>query len=129
MRRFFSITTIMAMMSSFASPVLASTCKHVAQPAACHQAEVQKPHCEMMHHHHSEAPEPESSTTVVAADPSPASCPMDCCLPGHPTSTAVVAAISILPAPAVVRQGFRFVSLVFTSTGFSSHTDRGPPTA
>jgi hypothetical protein len=130
MRRFFSITTILAMMSSFASPLLASTCRHVVQPAACHRAQTQKPHCNMMHHHDdSEAPKPESSTTVAAGDPSPASCPMDCCLPGHPTSAAVIAATPAVPTPAIVLQNLQFVSLVFTSAGFSSHTDRGPPTA
>jgi len=133
MRRLFSITTILALMSSLASPLLAA-CDHSGQPMACHRSAKQKSHCGMMagHHHDSSAAESSASQSqapAVAGLESSGSCPMDCCIPGHPTSASTIAAIPSVPPLVLIERTSRVITLVFTRTGFSSHTDRGPPLA
>jgi hypothetical protein len=129
MRRFFSITTILALMSSLASPLLAAVCDHSGQPMACHRATKQRSHCEMMagHNHHSAASE--SAEPAVAGREVSGNCPMDCCISGHPTSASTIAATPSLPPLVVIEHATHVAPVVFTRTGFSSHTDRGPPAA
>jgi len=134
MRRFLSITTIAALMSSLVSPLLAAACPHSQQTMACHRPPAtqaqQKHHCDMMmHQHHADEAAPaESSAPAVKGVPSPDNCPMDCCAPRHVTNASAIASASSLPPLAVTQQVFQFVPVVFARTGFSSHTDRGPPT-
>ena len=127
MRRFFSITAMVAVALSALTPLLAAACPHV-QPAACHRVQAQKPHCEMMHHHDADAAVVEDEAPAFASNPS-ADCPMDCCIPGHPKNAITAMARPELPPLAVVERVFYAVPVVFTRHGFSSHTDRGPPTA
>jgi hypothetical protein len=128
MRRFLSITAIVAVASSMLSPLLAAVCPHAQQAAACHRVQAQKPHCAMMHHHDADVAVAEDETPAFASSSSP-SCPMDCCIPGHPTNAVTVAFASDFPPRAVLEYRVQFVPLAFVRTGFSSHTDRGPPSA
>jgi hypothetical protein len=128
MRRFFSITTILALMSSLASPLLAA-CDHSGQPMACHRGAKQKSHCEMMAGHHHDSAAYDSAEPAVASRESSGSCPMDCCIAGHPTSASTMAAMPLFPALVLIERTSHVVSVVFARTGFSSHTDRGPPPA
>jgi hypothetical protein len=133
MRRFFSITTIATLMFSMVSPLLAAACPHSPQLMACHRppaALAQQHHCDtMMQEHHAEEAAPaESSAPAVKGVQSPENCLMDCCAPRHVTSASAIAAASSLPPLVVTQQVFQFVPVVFARTGFSSHTDRGPPT-
>jgi hypothetical protein len=128
MRRFFSITTILALMSSLASPLLAA-CDHSGQPMACHRSAKQKSHCEMMAGHHHDSAAPESAEPAAAGKESSGNCPMDCCIPGHPTSASTIAAIPSVPPLVLIERTPCVITVVFTRTGFSSHTDRGPPPA
>jgi hypothetical protein len=134
MRRFLSITAIVALMSSSASPFLASVCHHVGPPLACHRTQQHAAHCPgmamtMTGHHHQDAAAPESELATMQGRETPGSCPMDCCIPGHPKNAITAAARPELPPLAVVERVFYAVPVVFTRHGFSSHTDRGPPTA
>jgi hypothetical protein len=129
MRRFFSITTIVALMSSSVLPLLAASCPHVKHVMACHRTEVQTHHC---HGAAAESePASERQTNGSAFDGGQASnnCPMDCCAPGQRTSAIAVPVLSLLSPLAVTEQHLPVARVVFTATGFSSHTDRGPPTA
>jgi hypothetical protein len=134
MRRFFSITTIAALMFSLVSPLLAAACPHSQQAMACHRPPAtqaqQEHHCDMMaHQHQAEEGAPEnSSSPAVKGVQSPESCPMNCCVAGHPTNAIAIAAETSVAPLAVIQQVFQFVPVVFARTGFSSHTDRGPPT-
>jgi len=127
MRRFFSITAIAAVFLSALTPLFAAACPHVQQPA-CHRVQAQKPHCEMMHDHSADAALAEEEAPAFASSPS-ADCPMDCCIPGHPTSAVTVASASDSSPLVVLEYRLQFVPVVFVRTGFSSHTDRGPPSA
>jgi hypothetical protein len=126
MRRFLSIATVLALFSSMLSPVLAAACNGTGKAVSCHATPM--PHCDgtMHHHHHHDAAPPSNSMSAADSD---AKCPMDCCTPGHPSTGAAVSAMSFLPPLAMSDQNLHFVPVTFTSAGFSSHTDRGPPLA
>jgi len=130
MRRFASITAVLSLLSAMMSPTMAAACTGTGKAVSCHAMPVE--HCERVahEHHHAVAPvaDPTSSISAsVAQDDS--KCPMDCCRPGHRESAGAIDTSSILPSLAVSDQAFHFVPVVFTSAGFSSHTDRGPPSA
>src|SRR5262245_22470552 len=127
MRRLLSITTILALLSTVMSPIMAAACTGTGKAVSCHSMEAS--HCDRVahKHHHHEAEAPSSSS--VSAGENDAKCPMDCCTPGHRQSSAAAYAASTLPPLAVTDQSFHFAQVVFTSAGFSSHTDRGPPQA
>ena len=134
MRRFLSITVILALFSSMLSPVMAAACTGTGKAVSCHA--IAADHCDRpmhQHHHHGAAapesgPAPESKKAFSAA-PDDAKCPMDCCTPGHLRSGATISTNPDLPPPAVSDRKIQFVTVVFTIAGFSSHTDRGPPLA
>ena len=82
----------------------------------------------MTGHHHEDAA-PASELATVQGRESSESCPMDCCIPGHPKNAITAVAAPELPPLAVIERVSYAVPVVFTRHGFSSHTDRGPPTA
>jgi hypothetical protein len=139
MRRLVALSAVAALMLSLNSPLLAASCEHGKTMPACHRVREQnsqKPHCETMHHHDSagetdaaEESTPASNHPVIQSAPSSQNCPMNCCQLGDRTNAVALAITPSLPQPAVVELTPSIVSVVFTSTGFSSHTDRGPPTA
>jgi hypothetical protein len=126
MRRFLSITVILALFSSMLSP-MAAACTGTGKAVSCHAVAVD--HCDRpmhgQHHHHGMAA-PQSKTAFSAA-PDETKCPMDCCTPGHLRSGATISTHPDLPPPAVSDLNIQFFAVVFTVAGFSSHTDRGPP--
>lgn len=135
MRRLFSISAIMALLLTQASPlVLAATCEHGRQMAACHgtreQTAQQKPHCEMMRHHEAaEETSLPSERPVAYGTPLSQDCPMNCCQLGDRTNAIALTVSASLPQPMVADRSQSFASAVFSRIGFSSHTDRGPPSA
>ena len=80
-------------------------------------------------HHHDDASTAESDLAAVQGGESSGACPMDCCLPGHPTNATTMASAPELPPLAVTERVSLIVPVVFICHGFSSHTDRGPPAA
>jgi hypothetical protein len=130
MRQFFSITAIMALMSPLVSPLVALSCPHGKQLTACHRVQKQQlaQHCgSMAHEDPMERKDLGSEAPAIKAAVSQENCPMDCCVPGYVTNAAVVVIESPLPEMVVTDHAYGVTSVVFTSSGFSSHTDRGPP--
>jgi len=83
-------------------------------------------HCAAMHEQQEPQPASEDGASVSGRSES---CPMNCCTQGSlPNATAVVS-FSLIPPLAVTDAEIHLVPVTFTSAGFSSHTDRGPPTA
>jgi hypothetical protein len=80
-------------------------------------------------HHHDDAAAPESDSATVQGGESSGTCPMDCCIPGHPKNATTTASVPELPPLAVAERVSVVVPVVFICRGFSSHTDRGPPAA
>jgi hypothetical protein len=137
MRRLIAITAIAVLMVSLNSPLLAATCEHGNLTIACHRVheqKAQKPHCEG---HESDAQKtdgdeesaPVSSDRTIQSAPSSQNCPMDCCQLGHRTNAVALTVTPSLPQPVLGKQTPSILSLTFSRTGFSSHTDRGPPSA
>jgi hypothetical protein len=126
MRRAFSITTIAALICSTASPLLAAACPHSRPAMACHRTKAQHPQCPM-HHQQAEEASASSDLAEIQSAPSPVNCPMDCCISGHPQGIAAAAAMTMSPSLVVLDQSMLWSPIAFTHSGFSSHTDRGPP--
>src|SRR5882672_11204735 len=109
MRRFLSITTVAALLSSMLSPVMAAACTGTGKAVSCHAGAA--PHCDRpMHEHHHDVAAPESNSALSAAENN-AQCPMDCCTPGHPSNGAAVSANGLLPQPAVSNSDSHFVAI------------------
>jgi hypothetical protein len=128
MRRFLSIATIVALLSSLATPVMAA-CMGTGKAASCHAMEAPRQGGHAMHHHHHQDEAEAPNRSGLSAGDSDARCPMECCTPAHPQNGAALAATSIFPPLAVSDQNFYRVQVAFINAGFSSHTDRGPPLA
>jgi hypothetical protein len=129
MRRFFSITMVCALLASAATPLIAASCPHskMTGAMACHRVE-HAHHCDRMHEDSEQTPDTESSESTIASRPAAQDCPMDCCGPSQRTNAMTVAVSPIFSSMIVTEQVFENAPVVFTATGFSSHTDRGPPT-
>src|SRR5262245_21807893 len=90
MRRFLSITTIAALLSSLLSPLMAAACTGTGKAVSCHAAEAsshaeEAPSCDRaMHKHHDHAAPAPKSNSALSASADETKCPMDCCTPGHP---------------------------------------------
>lgn len=131
MRRFLSITTVLTLLFTVTSPIMAATCMGgTGKAVSCHAmaASQAASHCDRHEHHHHAAAETSGTRSVTAAD-SDEKCPMDCCIPGHRASASVAYSPQLLPPLAVSDQNVHAVPVHFISAGFSSHTDRGPPSA
>src|SRR5215467_11601008 len=133
MRRLLSITTICVLLASPALPLLAASCPHARMKTAmaCHRTgHAQAHHCGMMQDDSSDAAEPSSGTApVLNSAAASQDCPMDCCSAGQRTSAAAAATTFVVSPFSPAGLSLPFSPTVFTTPGFSSHTDRGPPTA
>ena len=136
MRRLLSIATIAALLSSVLSPLMAAACTGTGKVVSCHAVEApshadEAASCDRsMHgHHHHDATPARRSKSALSASANENKCPMDCCTAGHPRTSATVSTNSLLPPLAVTDRDCRVAPVTFTSSGFSSHTDRGPPRA
>jgi hypothetical protein len=74
----------------------------------------------------SDAAAPEDMASMGAA---PEKCPMECCTMVGTAQQAAVAAAQNLALQVVIERSFPLSKVVFSRSGFSSHTDRGPPIA
>ena len=92
----------------------------------CHRGHAQhsRHHCDTMMNDADETAAPNSGQTVSDL---PAKCPMQCCM--QATASKVAAAVKSNTGFQPVRapERIEFPAILFTSNGFSSHTDRGPP--
>jgi hypothetical protein len=135
MRRLISISAVLALIVSVGSPALVSAYVAGKAPMACHRAILHEDGQGMKHQHCNEmegmdmavaSPE-EGDGAVIGA--LAAKCPMECCTLAGTTGQASPASPLILAAQVVVERNIPAVKVVFSRNGFSSHTDRGPPTA
>jgi len=129
MRRLWSISTVVALVASLFSPFMAGA--ETMHPVSCHRAalaaqsasESQKHHC----HEMDEAPSaPVSGDSIISAS-TEHDCPMNCCVQGTPQNGTALSAAAQLLSVIVAPHHFEFVPVAFATVGFSSHTDRGPP--
>ncbi len=135
MRRVCSILTLVALLCPMALPLWAST-MDMTQPASCHRMPMHSETASQTAAHHchdmagaggsSSADQGDGATLTVSSHPE--KCPMNCCSQAAPPSAAALHNSSFLPMPATVEARPHFAPVMFARAGFSSHTDRGPPT-
>jgi len=128
MRRLFSISAIIAVLASLAPTHMLMSCHANAARTVCHRTgtAAHTHHCEAMQE---EAASAEESWSNLDALNVPSTCPMNCCFQlGSGNGTAIAAAQVDFQFPAV-EYSFLSAQVVFAHSGFSSHTDRGPPAA
>lgn len=121
MRRLFSISLIASLLCSVLAPASASAHSMSGMHEACHGTKAVH-HCEMM-----SSDEDQDSSDSASAFSNGPKCPMDCCAQAFQNSGISVTAVFALSMEAVADRAPSFASSVFTHNGFSSHTDRGPP--
>ncbi|HEX2330152.1 MAG TPA: hypothetical protein VHN74_15610 [Candidatus Angelobacter sp.] len=132
MRRVCSILTVMGLLFSVVSPVWAADVESM-QPMQCHREHMQtaRPDQPQVHRQHchgmDESPVQTSAETSVRAVNAAKQCPMNCCVEGMTQSVSVVPAAVYLPLVVVTDRSIPHTLITFISSGFSSHTDRGPP--
>ncbi|HEV3317639.1 MAG TPA: hypothetical protein VG488_11740 [Candidatus Angelobacter sp.] len=125
-----AIFAMLVLVASMSSAVLMAAGAEHSGRMKCHRT-VQAHHChDMENMAEMAAPDDEAISTPVRSVTSgsvPPKCPMSCCklAPSH-TSAAPAVAVS-KPVQAVISKTFHRSDVIFTHNGFSSHTDRGPP--
>ncbi|SRR5579859_706687 len=128
MRRLISISIAVALLLSLASPLLAGTCMNTSGQASCHRvghAVAIQHHCDGMPGH-DEMSLPASGDSINSVS---SECPMSCCTLSRAGKQAAFAVPVIFPPAIAVSNKLHSVAVVFTATGHSSHTNRGPPAA
>ncbi|HEV3315815.1 MAG TPA: hypothetical protein VG488_02555 [Candidatus Angelobacter sp.] len=127
MRRLISISTAVALVLALASPLLAGTCMKTSGRASCHRMSQATPH------HHCDGMPGDEEMSAPASDNSvggvSSACPMNCCTLTSAGKQAAVALPLTVPPAISVSSKLHSVAVVFTATGHSSHTNRGPPAA
>jgi len=131
MRRFCSILALIVVLCPIASPLWASA--SVAGAMSCHRKPLHRAGAtpaKTAHHCHAmanmAASDNESEPTLNTSGSSQ-KCPMNCCVQATPTTVAALPAASLFPPLHVIETSFHGLAVTFSNVGFSSHTDRGPP--
>jgi hypothetical protein len=134
MHRIFSISAVMMLLWSAAMPAgMSAMMMPNAEPMACHRPALgtgAAAHChDMAGMTQNGVMEADSADEAFLRAGAEQKCPMDCCTLMGTAHQAILSAQQSLPLPAVMERGVSAASVVFSRTGFSSHTDRGPPIA
>lgn len=123
MRRILAISMIGALICATGLPLWASACASMKTAPMCHRTAAEH-HCDMESQDDSGDHETGLVMTSRISD-----CPMHCCTQFSPSTTVAVASISdSILLPATTDRIYSPVP-IFVTNGFSSHTDRGPPSA
>lgn len=134
MQRICSIVALLAVLLPVASPLWASTgtmpygasCHRMAMQNAARATSAQEHHCHGMAAEQAKAPE-EGNAPAMGSAAGSEKCPMNCCLQSAPPPAATLPTASALPLLHTTDFKMHSVAIIFSSPGFSSHTDRGPP--
>jgi hypothetical protein len=110
------------------SPLLAEACMKHGERATCHRVNqaASHHHCDGMpgHHHEDDMVASDSGDSVRGV---PSKCPMNCCLAAQAGKQVAIANHVVIAPQFTVAAKWPLATVVFIATGFSSHTDRGPP--
>jgi hypothetical protein len=130
MHRVISITTMAALAATLVLPAMPKSHAGSGTRMVCHRAPVTHTHqCAEMQTMGDAQQEDVPPQTPFYSSNEAGSCPMDCCCCVQ-ANFGKNAALAPLPtSQARVKEQGRVLarSIVFRSRGFSSHTDRGPP--
>jgi hypothetical protein len=90
----------------------------------CHRMAAEH-HCEMEQQDDNSIPQ----ESVPAMSSHPGYCPMHCCTQSSAGTSGAVASVSTAISLPTIQHRVSFSNPTFAASGFSSHTDRGPPLA
>lgn len=135
MRRLLAITVITALICSTGMPVWASACEAMHKTSLCHRVpgsratskSAPKHHCDsmVMEDEQDAAPASDSETVVKGGSHE---CPMQCCAQAQAATSSAVASAALIDGLISSEDHVYVPAVTFCTPGFSSHTDRGPPT-
>lgn len=133
MRRLLAITVIAALVCSTGMPVWASACEAMRNTPMCHRtpdhhsgkAAHAQHHCDMM----TEEGENVASQSTSLVKAKAVQCPMQCCTQANAGTGFAVPAVALAFSILSLQDRVDVPAVAFSSPGFSSHTDRGPPAA
>lgn len=133
MRRIFSISIALALIASAYAPAVMPAhatgrmyC-HLAPHPTSHEA-VKTHHCDSMADM-AENNADANSSGELALSSTPERCPMDCCSLAGSIAYAAAVSPAGLSVQITANRTTEYSSIIFAGAGFSSHTDRGPPSA
>jgi len=132
MRRLLAITVIAGLICSTGMPVWASACEAMHKTPMCHRTAVSQSshaahaqhHCDMMAQEEDAAASSESASLVKDH---PNSCPMQCCMQATAGNGSAIPAAAFIAILLSSEAHVYVPAITFSTPGFSSHTDRGPP--
>src|SRR5215468_692100 len=135
MRRLLAITVIAALICSTGLPVWANACVSMQRTPLCHRTPAHQHAADQTSRpvHHCDSMEPKDDTSasqsaiVVAGHAK--DCPMQCCTQAKAGASSAVAATAFIAILLSSENHLGIPAVVFSTPGFSSHTDRGPPVA
>lgn len=129
MQRMCSILALVAVLCPIGSPSWAAA-TGAPSGMVCHrmpmQAGTQSHHSHHCHMGGMMAAETGNSP-VISTSALSEKCPMNCCMQAAPPTVAALPPASFLPQLHVMPHGVPVTAVTFATAGFSSHTDRGPP--
>ena len=137
MRRLLAITVITALICSTGMPVWASACETMHKAMLCHREPAKNQvtrraaaahHCDsmIMEDEQDAAPASDSKTFVKGSSQE---CPMQCCTQAQAGTSSAVASAALIDGLISSEDHIYIPAVAFSTPGFSSHTDRGPPVA
>ncbi len=133
MQRFASITAMASLVSALLLPVMPKVCMGPDMSVAEHRDGMHQHHCEEMQEQAGQIDQIEADASLFSVNrsDSPQKCPMNCCAcqkASMSQEAAIVPEAALSTETAVQGRGF-VQDIAFSNNGFSSHTDRGPPSA
>lgn len=137
MRRVLAITVIAALICSTGLPVWAQICATGQKTPMCHRMQASQQAAQKAmpaHHCDSMAMEDEQDATVPSGSEAiikggSSECPMQCCTQANAGTNSAVPATGLKAVLLSSADHVDVPAVTFTTPGFSSHTDRGPPVA
>ena len=127
-RRICSISIIVALLCTLLPGQAPQGCHRSSAPKMCPRTASMAHHCETMQEQDQEQ-EPEGDASNITAFEREQKCPMNCCLQWKSGNLAANLVRQIDSVELSIEYRSDFLQPVFARTGFSSHTDRGPPLA
>jgi hypothetical protein len=135
MHRLLSISAVLAVIISAGAPDVVFAYAAPNMPMMCHLSVLHDSGSEGMTHQHchnmegtESSPDWQHGSSAVIGLAG-AKCPMECCTLAGPAGHAATVSTEIPAVPIVMRGSASVSKVAFSRNGFSSHTDRGPPTA
>jgi hypothetical protein len=131
MQRLASITAMASLVSAMLLPAMPKLCMGPGMSMAEHRDGMHQHHCEEMQEQAGQTDQTEADASLFSVNKSdsPQKCPMNCCAcrKAGVNQEAAIVPEAALSTETVAQERVFVQDIAFSNNGFSSHTDRGPP--